>query len=233
VNKNKKDPQRLFYCANQIVRNKEDLLPDLIKALVLIENEDRFAGAALPLLYTRDRRLVEPLKTIVEDKNKNMKIRGLAAAILATYSKNEGYAKEKWKIAKQAIYTGEFNRLDKTEIQTLLDYVDELKFRDDIGVDMYLWIKPGIFNFVQPEESADAVKDKQENKEGLLKDLKSDKKEKREVALYLMLKLPFPGRSKLFEETAKTDADSEIRKTAKLFLKLLERVKQEKNPGKK
>lgn len=228
ANKNRKDAQRIFYCSYQIVKNKEDLLPDLAKILVLIENDDKFAGAALPLLYTRDRRLVDPLKKIVEDKNKSIKIRGLSAAILATYTKSEAYAKEKWKVEKQKIYTSEFNRLEKAEIKPLLDYVDELKFREDIGVDMFLWIKPGIFDFVQTEESADAVKDRLVKKEAILKDLRSDKKDKRENAVFSLLNLPFPGRSKLLEGIAKTDSDPGVKKSAKLYVKVLERIKQEK-----
>ncbi len=230
ANKNRKDPQRLFYCAKEVVKNKEDLIPDLANILVLIEDEDKFAGAALPLLYVKDRRVVEPLKKVIEDKNKRMKIRGLSAAILATYSKNEAYAKEKWNMAKQIIYSTEFNLLEKNEIKMLQEYVDALKYREDIGVDMYLWIKPGIFDFVQPDENTETVKVGKEKKEAVLKDLKSEKKEKRENAIYALLSLPFPGRAKLLEDISKTDVDLGLRKNAKLYLKLLERVKQEKSP---
>jgi len=228
--KEKNDPLKLFYSARQVIQKKEESLPDIMKVLLATDNEDKFAGVALPLLYTRDRRAVEPLKKIVENKYKSMKMRGLAAAILATYVKNEAYAKDKWKIAKQVIYTSEFLKLEKDEIKELLTYVDDLKFREDIGVDMYIWIKPGIFDFTQPVENMELLndKDKKGKKESILKELKSDKKDKRENAIYAMLNLPFPGRDKLLEGISKTDSDAGVKKSARLYIKLIERLKTEK-----
>ena len=229
-NKEKIDTLKLFYCVKQIAQKKEEVLPDVVKVLALTDNEDRFAAIALPLVYTKDRRLVDPLQKIVEDKKKSMKMRGLAAGILATYAKSDAYAKEKWKLGKTEIYTTDFNRLEKDEVKMLLDYVDNLKFRDDIGVDMFLWIKPGIYDFVQSVELEEILKDKEKanKKEAILKDLKSDKKDKRENAIYAMLNLPFPGRDKLLEGISKTDPDAGIKKSAKLYLKVLDRVKLEK-----
>ncbi|OGF50202.1 MAG: hypothetical protein A2231_01835 [Candidatus Firestonebacteria bacterium RIFOXYA2_FULL_40_8] len=228
--KEKNDPLKLFYCARQIIQKKEEAVADILKVLAAAENEEKFAGLALPLLYTRDRRVVDPLKKIIENKAKSMKMRGLSAAILATYVKNETYAKDKWKIVKQVIYTSEFLRLEKDEIKNLAVYVDDLKFRSDIGVDMYIWIKPGIYDFTQPVESAEILNDKEKKakKEAIMKDYKSDKKEKRENAIYAMLNLPFPGRDKLLEGISKTDPDTGVRKSAILYLKLIARLKTEK-----
>jgi len=224
------DPLKIFYCSKQVIQKREQGVPDLIKLLIATENEEKFAGLALPFLYTKDRRVVEPLKNIIENKKKNMKTRGLSAAILATYAKNEVYAKEKWKVAKQIIYTSEFLRLEKDEIKSLALYVDELKYRDDIGVDMFIWIKPGIYDFTQPVENPDLLneKGKKERKDLILKDLKSGKKEKRENAVYLLLNLPFNGRDKLLEGISKTDNDSGVRKNANLYYKLILKLKKDK-----
>jgi|GEM_PF-1648258 len=224
------DPLKIFYCSKQVIQKREESVPELIKLLIATENEEKFAGLALPFLYTKDRRVVEPLKNIIENKKKNMKTRGLSAAILATYAKNEVYAKEKWKVAKQTIYTSEFMRLEKDEIKSLALYVDELKYRDDIGVDMFIWIKPGIYDFTQPVENPDLLneKGKKERKDLILKDLKSEKKEKRENAVYLLLNLPFNGRDKLLEGISKTDNDSGVRKNANLYYKLILKLKKDK-----
>ncbi|MFH1075131.1 MAG: hypothetical protein V1752_08590 [Candidatus Firestonebacteria bacterium] len=230
TDKGNTDPLKLFYCSKQIIQKREESIPDILKILAAAENDEKFAGLALPLLYTKDRRVVAPLKKIIENKGKSMKTRGLSAAILATYVKNETYAKDKWKIAKQMIYTSAFFRLEKNEIKNLLSYVDKLKFREDIGVDMFIWMKPGVYNFTQPVENPELLndRDKKEKKEAILDDLKSDKKDKRENAVYAMLNLPFPGRDKLLEDISKTDSDTDVRKSAKLYLMLIERLKAEK-----
>ncbi|OGF47061.1 MAG: hypothetical protein A2452_09580 [Candidatus Firestonebacteria bacterium RIFOXYC2_FULL_39_67] len=230
IGKDNTDPLKLFYCSKQIIQKREESVPEIVKLLAVTENEEKFAGLALPLLYSKDRRVVELLKIIIENKTKSIKMRGLSAAILATYVKNEAYAKNKWKIAKQVVYTSEFLRLEKDEIKNLLLYVDELKFRKDIGVDMFIWIKPGIYDFTQPVEDPDLLKDKdkKEKKEDVMKDLKSDNKDKRENAIYSMLNLPFAGRDKLLEGISRSDPDTGIRKSAELYLKLIERLKAEK-----
>lgn len=229
-NRDKTAPLRLFYCTKELLQKREEAVPEIMRILVATENEDKFAGVLLPFIYTKDRRAVEPLKNIIEDKAKSIKIRGLSAVLLATFVKSETYAKEKWKIAKQIIFTSESYRLEKEQEKELIKYVDSLKFREDIGVDMFLWINPGIFNFVQPAEHQETLKEqyKKERKNIILRDLKSEKKEKRETALYLMLNLPFVGRDKILEEIFNTDTDIGVRNSAKLYLKLIERIRQEK-----
>jgi len=230
--KDKTEPLKLFYCTKQIIQKREESVPEIVKILAGTENEEKFAGLALPFIYTRDRRVIEPLKNIVENKDKPVSMRGLSAAILAAYAKNENYTKERWKVAKQIIYTSDFLQPDKDELKSLLSYVDELKFRDDIGVDMFMWIKPRIFDFVQPLENAELLKDseKKEKCEQILREYKSEVREKRENAVYALLNLPFPGRDKLLESISNTDSDSGLRKSARLYYDLIKRLKTVKAP---